>query len=208
MTTSTCFGRSFLLGVVLTAQCLATPLTVADDPETNFTSLFNGKDLAGWHIMGDGQFSVKDGVILLNKGGGWLRSDKQYHDFELRLEFRFVEMKANSGIFLRSNDDAGPSKAYQVQTMDGDSIGDIYTRDLAKPIVKRDAALLKKAFKPTGEWQSYAITARGKHLEVRLNGELITVAEGLADEPGYIGPQGEGGILEFRKIRIRDLSEN
>ena len=65
--------------------------------------------------MGNGQFSVKGGVIFLNKGGGWLRSDKQYQDFELRLEFRFVEKNANSGIFLRSNDNAGPNKAYQVQ---------------------------------------------------------------------------------------------
>src|SRR5262249_40646463 len=179
----------------------------ADDKETGFTSLFNGKDLAGWHIMGGGQFSVKDGVILLNKGGGWLRSEKEYKDFELRLQFRFVEKNANSGIFLRANNDNGPSKAYQVQTMDGDSIGDIYTRDLANPTVKRDAEKLKIAFKPTGEWQEYAITAKGGHLEVKLNGELITVADGLGDQPGYIGPQGEGGILEFRKIRIRDLKE-
>jgi hypothetical protein len=178
---------------------------VTDDKETGFTSLFNGKDLDGWHIMGGGQFSVKDGVILLNKGGGWLRSDKEYKDFELRLQFRFVEKNANSGIFLRANDDKGPGKAYQVQTMDGDSIGDIYTRDLANPTVKRDAEKLKKAFKPTGQWQEYAITAKGGRLEVKLNGELITVAEGLADQPGYIGPQGEGGVLEFRKIRIRAI---
>jgi len=183
----------------------APSLNASDDPEPDFTSLFNGKDLTGWHIMGNGQFSVKDGVILLNKGGGWLRSDREYQDFELRLEFRFVEKNANSGIFLRSNDDAGPSKAYQVQTMDGDSIGDIYTRDLAKPIVKRDAASLKKAIKPAGEWQSYAITVQGGHLEVRLDGELVTVADGLAEQSGYIGPQGEGGILEFRKIRLREL---
>jgi len=204
--------RRTTAGLALVCFFAARPIVAheqppADDKETGFTSLFNGKDLTGWHIMGGGQFSVKDGVILLNKGGGWLRSDKEYKDFELRLQFRFVEKNANSGIFLRANDDNGPSKAYQVQTMDGDSIGDIYTRELAKPTVKRDAEKLKKAFKPTGEWQEYAITAKGGQLEVKLNGELITVAEGLADQPGYIGPQGEGGILEFRKIRIRELQE-
>ena len=31
--------------------------------------------------------------------------------------------------------------------------------------------------------------------------------ERLADQPGYIGPQGEGGVLEFRNIRIRDLKQ-
>lgn len=185
---------------------LALALVAADERPAEFVSLFNGKDLSGWHIMNNGQFSVKDGVIFVNKGGGWLRSEKQYRDFELRIEFRFLNKGANSGIFVRSNDDKGPNKAYQVQTMDGDSICDLYTRALAKPTVKRDVELLKKVMKPTGEWQQYLITANGPHLEVRLNGELITVADGVATEPGFIGPQGEGGLLEFRKIEIRELS--
>jgi len=205
MTSRTYVGLLLLVCLALAPSIGSGDPPAGDDKETGFTSLFNGKDLTGWHIMGGGQFSVKDGVILLNKGGGWLRSDKEYKDFELRLEFRFVEKNANSGIFLRANDDKGPGKAYQVQTMDGDSIGDIYTRELAKPTVKRDAEKLKKAFKPTGEWQEYAITARGGRLEVKLNGDLITVAEGLADQPGHIGTQGEGGVLEFRKIRIREI---
>src|SRR5437899_8586901 len=93
-------GILILAGVVRLPGIATGDPQVADDKETGFTSLFNGKDLTGWHIMGGGQFSVKDGVILLNKGGGWLRSDKEYKDFELRLEFRFVEKNANSGIFL------------------------------------------------------------------------------------------------------------
>ncbi|OAI54112.1 hypothetical protein AYO44_15435 [Planctomycetaceae bacterium SCGC AG-212-F19] len=59
--------------------------------------------------------------------------------------------------------------------------------------------------KPTMEWQSYVITAVGPKLEVKLNGELITTAEGIADQPGYIGLQGEGGLLEFKNIRIKEL---
>lgn len=180
-------------------------LMAADARAAEFVSLFNGKDLTGWHIMNNGQFSVKDGVIFVNKGGGWLRSEKEYRDFELRMEFRFLNKGANSGVFIRSNDDKGPNKAYQVQTMDGDSLCDLYTRALAKPVVKRDVELLKKVMKPTGEWQAYAIIAKGAHLEVRLNGELITVADGLADQAGYVGPQGEGGLLEFRKIEIREF---
>src|SRR5262245_43912854 len=126
-------GLLLLLAFVLDAPCVAAGDRAAVTDEAGFTSLFNGKDLEGWHSMRGWQFSAKDGVILINKGGGWLRSDKQYKDFELRLEFRFVEKNANSGIFLRSNDDKGPNKAYQVQTMDGDSICDIYTRELPSP---------------------------------------------------------------------------
>jgi hypothetical protein len=178
----------------------------ADKKPSEFVPLFNGKDLSGWHVMNDGKFTATEKVIFLNRGGGWLRSDRQYGDFELRIEFRFLNKGANSGIFFRAKNDKGPATAYQVQTMDGDTIGDLYTRKLAMPKINRDAERVKKAMKPAGEWLTYLITANGEHLEVRLNGELITTADGLATEPGYIGLQGEGGLLEFRKIEIRELS--
>lgn len=189
------------------ASLLFAPVWAGEDKpsvsEEGFTSLFNGKDLSGWHIMNGGRFSVKEGVIFLDKGGGWLRSDKTYRDFELRMDFRFLNKGANSGIFFRANDDNGPNKAYQVQTMDGDSIGDIYDRSLAKPKVKRDVELVKKILKPTGEWQKYVITVREGTVEVRLNGEVVTKADGLATEAGYVGMQGEGGQLEFKNVRIK-----
>jgi len=171
--------------------------------EEGFTKLFNGKDLDGWHVMNNGKFSVKDGVILLNKGGGWLRSDKEYQDFELRMEFRFVSKGADSGIFVRAGKEGKnwPAKTFQVQTMDNDSIAGLFGGGKAK----RDKAKLNKAMKKTGEWQTYAITLKGGHGEIVLNGELVTVAEGLDVRKGYIGLQGEGGVLEFKNVRIKEL---
>ena len=168
-----------------------------------FTALFNGKDLDGWHVMNKGQFSVKENVIHLNKGSGWLRSDKEYKNFELRMEFRFVSKGADSGIFVRANKDGKnwPSKAYQVQTMDNNSIGQVFGASKSK----RDNDKLKKAMKKTGEWQTYAITVKGTQCDVVLNGELITAAEGLESRSGYLGLQGEGGILEFKNIRVKEL---
>ena len=181
----------------------------SDDSKTEpgFTSLWNGKDLSGWHIMNDGQFAVKDGVIHLNRGNGWLRTEKQYKDFELRMDFRFVSKGADSGIFVRAGAEGAnwPTKNYQVQTMDNLTICNISPKIYPKPAVKKDAEKLKRVMKPTGEWQSYVITLQGTHLEVKLNDELITVAEGMVDESGYIGLQGEGGILEFKNIRIKEL---
>lgn len=176
--------------------------------EDGFTSLFNGKNLDGWNIMNNGKFEAKDGVIYLNKGGGWLRSEKEYKDFDLRMDFRFMNKGADSGIFIRASMEGKnwPDKNYQVQTMDNDSICSIFTAGgLPKKSEKKDKDLLKKAMKPTMEWQSYVITAVGPKLEVKLNGELITTADGLADQAGFIGLQGEGGLLEFKNIRIKEL---
>jgi hypothetical protein len=198
---------------LLLATVVAVQVAQADDKkefklEDGFALLFNGKNLDGWEIMNGGKFEAKDGVIYLNKGGGWLRTAKEYKDFDLRMDFRFMNKGADSGIFIRASKEGKgwPDKNYQVQTMDNDSICSIFTAGgLPKKSEKKDKELLKKAMKPTMEWQSYIITATGPKLEVKLNGELITVADGLADQPGYIGLQGEGGLLEFKNIRIKEL---
>ena len=175
--------------------------------EEGFVSLFNGKDLSGWVIENKGKFSVKDGVIFLDRGAGWLRSEKQYQDFELRLDFRFVSKGADSGIFVRASREGAnwPARNYQVQTMDNESIAGLFAATHDRPTVKRDAERMRQARKPAGQWQSYVITLKGDHAEIRLNGELITVGEGLTVQPGHIGLQGEGGQLEFKNIRIREI---
>lgn len=191
----------------LLALVLACATQAGGGKEEGFISLFNGKDLTGWQVMNNGKFSVKDGVIFLDKGSGWLRSDKEYQDFELRMEFRFVSKGADSGIFLRASKDGKnwPTRNYQVQTMDNDSIGAIFPSGFKGAKVKRDAAKLKEVRKKTGEWQTYAITVKGDTIEVKLNDVLITSGSGLAVQPGYIGLQGEGGQLEFKNIRIKEL---
>ena len=40
--------------------------------------LFNGWNLEGWSIQNGGRFSVQDGVLKLDGGTGWLRSDKTF----------------------------------------------------------------------------------------------------------------------------------
>jgi hypothetical protein len=172
-----------------------------------FTPLFNGKDLTGWVIENDGKFSVRDGVIVLDKGSGWLRSDKRYQDFELRLDFRFVNKGADTGILVRAGKEGKnwPAKTYQVQTMDNESIAGLYVTGLAKPKVKRDVALMRQQRKPFGEWQSYAIVLNGDRAEITLNGALITVADGLTVQPGHIGLKGQGAAVEFKNIRVKDL---
>ena len=79
----------------------------ADPPEKGFVSLFDGKSLDGWEIMNGGMFSVENDVIKLDRGRGWLRSDKQYKDFVLKLELRFLKKNQDSGVFLRASKEGG-----------------------------------------------------------------------------------------------------
>ena len=192
--------------VGLLAGCAKT-----NDPPKSM-SLFNGLNLDNWVIENDGQFSVEDGVIKVDRGTGWLRSADVFSDFTLLMEFRFQEAEANSGIFVRtgptSNDDENGwrNNGYQVQCMDiitGKApLATLlpYGAPPFKP--KSDLDALAKAYKPLGEWQTYEITCAGETLEVKLNGIRITTATSIKNLTGHIGIQGEHGLVEFRKIEL------
>ena len=178
-------------------------------------ALFNGANLDNWVIENDGQFSVEDGVLKVNRGTGWLRSAGVFSDFTLVMEFRFLEAEANSGIFVRtgpsSHDDENgwPNNGYQVQCMDtitGRAPLATMIPYGAPPFEHQsDLAALAKAYKPLGQWQTYEITCVSETLEVKLNGKRITTATNIKNLKGHIGIQAEHGLLEFRKI---DIMEN
>ena len=206
--------RSLLLGCVLLSAGQLSHAANSAIP------LFNGKDLAGWEIINGGNFSVVHGVLKVNRGTGWLRSKDTFGDFVLTMEFRFLEKEAASGIFVRtrptSKDDENgwPDNGYQVQCMDtftgrvpigrlmpygAPPFEGLSPSDLAD---LTDTEALKRAYKPTGEWHTYEIKAKGENLWVHLNGELITTATNIKKLTGHVGIQAERGLLEFRKIEV------
>jgi len=103
------------IAVLLTSLCFA-----ADDPvqENEWEPLFNGKDLAGWHVACLSQdakktfWTVEDGAILCNSIGKgnhnyvWLMTDQEFADFEIRLKFQaYSDSPGNSGLQFRSRYD-------------------------------------------------------------------------------------------------------
>ena len=177
-------------------------------------SLFNGEDLSGWSIQNDGRFLVEDGLLKIDRGTGWLRSDKIYGDFVLTMEFRFLEKEANSGIFVRTgptskkDENGWPDNGYQVQckdTLEGIPLADVIPYGAPPFEAEFDIEALKKAYRPAGEWHVYEIKAQGERLWIKLNGILITTATSIKNLEGHIGIQGELGLLEFRKIEILEL---
>ena len=108
----------------LTAIAVGLIIFVGYQATAEEIQLFNGTNLDGWEIINNGQFSVEEGVLKIDRGTGWLRSNDTFADFVLTMEFRFLEDGANSGIFIRTgptsaDDENGwPNNGYQVQCMD------------------------------------------------------------------------------------------
>ena len=202
-------SRSVAHTILAIAACclLGAPIVsiAAEKREEGFVSLFDGKTLDGWHLVNDAKFVAEDGVIKLNGGLGWLRSDKEYSDLILRLEFRFMKPKQDGGVFLRSNT-AGkpwPSRKYEVQIENTVRMAKIFG---AKH--ELNVELTEKVLKPVGEWNEYELKLVGSRLEVRLNGKLVSMSDstdGLTR--GYLGLQAEHGFHEYRNFRIKDLSK-
>ncbi len=177
----------------------------ADKAEKGFVSLFDGKTLAGWHLENGAKFVVEDGVLKHNEGHGWLRSDKEYGDFELRLEFRFMKPGQDGGVFLRAKKEGKdwPDRKYEVQIENTARMASIFGSKF-----DLNVDLVKQVLKPDGEWNEYDIRAVGTRIEVRLNGELVSNtndAGGL--KRGYLGLQGENGAHEYRNFRIKEFGK-
>ena len=181
------------------------PCAADEKSEEGFVSLFDGKTLKGWHLMNGAKFIAEDGVIKLNGGRGWLRSDKEFSDFILRLELRFMKPKQDGGVFLRSGKEGKdwPSRKYEVQSENSIRMAKLFG---AKH--ELNTKLVQKTLRPVGKWNEYEIKLIGPKIEVRLNGELVTTSGSLDRlTRGYIGLQGESGFHEYRNIRIKNLGK-
>ena len=181
-----------------------------------YISLFNGRDLDGWVIENNGAFSARDGLLVLNKRTGWLRSEEEFGDFVLEMEFRFLEKGANSGIFIRTgptskkDDNGWPENGYQVQCKDtiteDRALGTMIPYGAPPFEHESDRDAIARAYRPTGQWNHYRITCRGEELTVELNGKLVTTAREIKNLSGHVGIQAEHGQLEFRNIRVQRLN--
>ena len=81
-----------------------------EERAAGFVSLFNRQDFTGWRFGDESppkevpaNWKVEEGVIKVTGGGQpHLASAREYGNFELRLEWRGVKKRYNSGLFLRS----------------------------------------------------------------------------------------------------------
>jgi hypothetical protein len=201
----------------------ARPDKVADSnptPPEGFTPLFNGKDLKGWQVHGGklASWGANDGVLFVSGGGGgWLMTEKEYGDFELRLEFK-VPKNGNSGVALRSPLAGDPAyTGMEIQILDDPNYKGIKDWQHTGSIYGV-VAPSKVPTKPVGEWNAYRITAKGRQITIELNGEKVVDANldeykekhakahpGILRTKGHIGLQEHGGRVEFRNLFVKEL---
>ena len=209
----------------LTAGNVIRPTTKVD--------LFDGKSLDGWTPFSPAKkqgkdipptdakvWSVQDGVIHCEgKPSGYLRTNKDYADYQLHLEWRWVGKPTNSGVLLhKTGPDVLWPTSVEAQVMH-ENAGDFYLINLSSlivngkqlgPVVKpylRAKKLEPSSENPPGEWNRYDIVCEGDSIRLTVNGVLQNKGTGAKPSSGAICLQSEGSPIQFRNIYLKPLAK-
>ena len=143
----------------------------------------DGKTLAGWHKVGDGEWTVEDGVFVgranKTKLYGLLVSDRTFKNFTVK--FKFKCMEGDSGFYIRTIIKP-PEKAngLQVQVgLPGSGTGGIY-ESYGRKWIDKPTEEEENRFNKARQWNDMTIAAQDGNVVVHVNG--VKTAE-LKDDP-------------------------
>lgn len=192
----------------------------------DWINLFNGKNLDGWEVVGDGLWTVmRDGTLLGQRdlsrkyepepeiNQSWLYTKREFDEFDLHVDW-WTRRGGNSGVSIRDTSRArhaivgaetdknkSPSHVgYEIQISNGYKdkypTGSVYLFDTAKT-----------GFQHDDDWNALDIEVRHSGIKVKLNGQPVSQYAGEPGRPlkGPIGLQlhDPATVVMFRNIKLR-----
>jgi hypothetical protein len=198
-----------------------------------FRDLFNGKDLTGWVNVNTAPdtWSVRDGMLYCTgKPIGVMRTEKQYENFILHIEWMHLEAGGNSGVFVWS--DPAPAagrnlpKGCEVQMLEldwpnlnrdkdgkprhaGYVSGELFGANGLTVTPENPRGARSMSFemrcKPKGEWNTYVVVAVDGVIKLSINGKFVNGIRDASQRKGYLCLESEGAPIQFRNIKIMEL---
>jgi hypothetical protein len=172
-------------------------------------------------------YEFTNGMIRMHGDNiGYLMTYKSYKNFELTLEFRWnIEekfskgnAKKNSGVMYNiptdSPDNIWP-KGIQFQ-MKENTTGDFIFLDnitavVNGKLVEGGASVTSAKFEsnenPHGEWNKVIIHSFNGKITQYLNGKLVNQCTDASSKAGRISLNYEGSPIDFRNIRLKNISK-
>ena len=201
-----------LVWLAISLCLLVGPVAAADD-SANWKPLLDGRTLAGWHPVGDGQWTVEDGAFVGRANNeklyGLLVSDKTFRDATVR--FKFKCLSGDSGFYIRTIIKE-PEQANGLQIQVGrvkSGVGGIY-ESYGRGWVSKPADALEASYTKDDQWNEMVIDAHGGNVVVTVNG--VKSAE-LRDDPsraeGHFALQMHSGCVMhvmFKDLEIRETA--
>ncbi|UJH90168.1 DUF1080 domain-containing protein [Antarcticibacterium sp. 1MA-6-2] len=178
----------------------------------------------------NGTWSVNEEGILVCSGEpiGVVRSEKQYENFILHVEWKHVEPGGNSGVFVWSNATPGDNRlpdGVEVQMLELDWVK-LNTRDGVVPPIAyvhgelfgvggvetipdnprgtRSKSIENRA-KGKGEWNTYDVICVDGVIKLAVNGKFVNGLNKSSQKKGYLCLESEGAEIHFRNLKIIEL---
>lgn len=205
----------------------------AEDETVCFKDLFNGRDLTGWVDVNTSPetWSVRDGMLICSgKPIGVMRSEKQYENFVLHIEWRHMEAGGNSGVFIWSEGKPAEGKSLpkgmEVQMLElewplinrakdgspnhmGYVSGELFGANGLNAVPDNPRGTRSMSWemrcKGKGEWNTYDVVAVDGVVKLAINGKFVNGMSQSSVKKGYLCLESEGAEIHFRNIRILEL---
>ncbi len=171
----------------------------------------------------------KDILVCSGLPVGVMRSEKQYENFMLHVEWKHIERGGNSGVFVWSNAIPGEKNrlpnGVEVQMLELDWVK-LNTRDGVEPPVAyvhgelfgvggvqtvpdnprgARSKSVENRCKGRGEWNIYDVVCIDGVVKLSVNGKFVNGLSHSSQKKGYLCLESEGGQIHFRNIKIIEL---
>lgn len=224
-----------ILGLAATfaVSCLSLITSAQAGDLPKYEPLFNGKDLSGWvNVNTDSDtWKVEDGMLICTgQPIGVMRSEEQYENFLLHIEWKHLDAGGNSGVFVWS-DAVVPEgkrlpKGLEVQMLELDWVNLNKTRNgKSQPIAYVHGELFGAGGltvvpdNPRGErsksienrclgkdqWNTYDVVCVDGVVKLSVNGKFVNGVSQSSSKKGYLCLESEGAEIHFRNIWLMEL---
>lgn len=177
-----------------------------------------------WKVMKDGTLS-NTGLPI-----GVVRSEKQYENFILHVEWKHMEAGGNSGVFAWSG--ANPQgknplpDGVEIQMLDLEWVN-LNLRDGVKPPIAyvhgelfgvqgvstvpdnprgERSKSIENRVKGKGEWNTYDVVCVDGVIKLAVNGKFVNGISKSTQKKGYLCLEAEGAQIHFRNFKIIELA--
>jgi len=207
------------------------PTPVQDAPQ--WRELFNGKDLNGWVNVNTKPetWKVQDGMLICSGHPiGVMRTERQYENFMLHVEWMHMEAGGNSGVFLWADGTVPEGKqlpkGMEVQMLElewpklnpdkdgkprhpGYVSGELFGANGLKTTPDNPRGDRSMSFemrcKGKGEWNVYDVVAVDGVVKLSINGKFVNGVSKATQRKGYLCLESEGAEIHFRNVKILEL---
>jgi hypothetical protein len=175
-----------------------------------------------WHVE-------KDLLICSGHPIGVMRSEKQYENFILHIEWMHMEAGGNSGTFVWSNatppEGGNLPNGVEVQMLELEWVNLNIKDGVIPPIAYVHGELfgvggvetvpdtprgtrsksIENRCKGKGEWNVYDVVCVDGVIKLSVNGKFVNGIAKATQKKGYICLESEGAEIHFRNIKIIEL---